>query len=137
MKDKKIYSGYGYGERRKGLKVTYTTDTRPVQAIVEAAKCLGPNGILYVERSGVLTSPEVLDQQKLVRLRSMSAGQVTCELLGFAAGSLAALAKVKKPLRGKAAKIAAKQAQKALKVKFNALIASLTSDQLWLMHGQD
>lgn len=25
------------GERRKGLKVTYTTDTRPVQAIVEAA----------------------------------------------------------------------------------------------------
>lgn len=43
----------------------------------------------------------------------MSAGQVTCELLGFAAGSLAALAKVKKPLRGKAAKIAAKQAQKA------------------------
>ena len=34
-------------------------------------------------------------------------------LLGFAAGSLAALAKVKKPLRGKAAKIAAKQAQKA------------------------
>lgn len=83
------------------------------EAIVEAAKCLGPNGILYVERSGVLTSPEVLDQQKLVRLRSMSAGQVTCELLGFAAGSLAALAKVKKPLRGKAAKIAAKQAQKA------------------------
>ena len=23
------------GERRKGLKVTYTTDTRPVQAIVK------------------------------------------------------------------------------------------------------
>ena len=83
------------------------------KAIVEAAKCLGPNGILYVERSGVLTSPEMLEQQKLVRLRSMSAGQVTCELLGFAAGALAALAKAKKPLRGKAAKIAAKQAQKA------------------------
>ena len=83
------------------------------KAIVEAAKCLGPNGVLYVERSGVLTSPEVLEQQKLVCLRSMSAGQVTCELLGFAAGALAALAKAKKPLRGKAAKIAAKQAQKA------------------------
>lgn len=84
------------------------------KAIVEAAKWLGPNGVLYVERSGVLTSPEVLEQQKLVRLRSMSAGQVTCELLGFAAGALAALAKAKKPLRGKAAKIAAKQqAQKA------------------------
>ena len=35
--DKKYTPDMVMGERRKGLKVTYTTDTRPVQAIVEAA----------------------------------------------------------------------------------------------------
>ena len=35
--DKKYTPDLVMGERRKGLKVTYTTDTRPVQAIVEAA----------------------------------------------------------------------------------------------------
>lgn len=35
--DKKYAPDMVMGERRKGLKVTYTTDTRPVQAIVEAA----------------------------------------------------------------------------------------------------
>lgn len=41
--EKVIYENKTYtpdmvmGEKRKGLKVTYTTDTRPVQAIVEAA----------------------------------------------------------------------------------------------------
>ena len=35
--DKKYPPDMVMGERRKGLKVTYTTDTRPVQAIVEAA----------------------------------------------------------------------------------------------------
>lgn len=35
--DKKYNPDMVMGERRKGLKVTYTTDTRPVQAIVEAA----------------------------------------------------------------------------------------------------
>ena len=34
--DKKYTPDMVMGERRKGLKVTYTTDTRPVQAIVEA-----------------------------------------------------------------------------------------------------
>ena len=35
--DKKYTPDMVMGERRKGLKVTYTTDTRPVQAMVEAA----------------------------------------------------------------------------------------------------
>lgn len=35
--DKKYTPDMVMGERRKGLKVTYTTDTRPVQAIVDAA----------------------------------------------------------------------------------------------------
>ena len=35
--DKKYTPDMVMGERRKGLKVTYTTDTRPVQAIFEAA----------------------------------------------------------------------------------------------------
>ncbi len=35
--DKKYTPDMVMGERRKGLKVTYTTDTRPVQTIVEAA----------------------------------------------------------------------------------------------------
>ena len=35
--DKKYTPDMVMGERRKGLKVTYTTDTRPVQAIIEAA----------------------------------------------------------------------------------------------------
>lgn len=35
--DKKYTPDMVMGERRKGLKVTYTTDTRPVQAIVEEA----------------------------------------------------------------------------------------------------
>ena len=35
--DKKYTPDMVMGERRKSLKVTYTTDTRPVQAIVEAA----------------------------------------------------------------------------------------------------
>lgn len=35
--EKKYTPDMVMGERRKGLKVTYTTDTRPVQAIVEAA----------------------------------------------------------------------------------------------------
>ena len=35
--DKKYTPDMVMGERRKGLKVTYTTDTRPVRAIVEAA----------------------------------------------------------------------------------------------------
>ena len=35
--DKKYTPDMVMGERRKGLKVTYTTDTRPVQSIVEAA----------------------------------------------------------------------------------------------------
>ena len=35
--DKKYTPDMVMGERRKGLKVTYTTDTRPVQAVVEAA----------------------------------------------------------------------------------------------------
>ena len=92
------------------------------EAIVEAAKCLGPNGILYVERSGVLTSPEVLDQQKLVRLRSMSAGHWPKSRSRFAV---------------KRRRLPLSRHRRRLKVKFNALIASLTSDQLWLMHGQD
>ena len=35
--DKKYTPDMVMGERRRGLKVTYSTDTRPVQAIVEAA----------------------------------------------------------------------------------------------------
>ena len=107
------------------------------EAIVEAAKCLGPNGILYVERSGVLTSPEVLDQQKLVRLRSMSAGQVTCELLGLQLVLWLHWPKSRSRVAVKRRRLPLSRHRRRLKVKFNALIASLTSDQLWLMHGQD
>lgn len=83
------------------------------EAIARAAGRLSRDGVIYVERAGDRTSPEVLAASGLVRLRAMTAGQVACELLGFADGPLAALAKPEKPLRGKAAKIAAKQAMKA------------------------
>ena len=102
------------------------------KAIVEAAKCLGPNGVLYVERSGVLTSPEVLEQQKLVRLRSMSAGQVTLQLVLWLPWP-----KPRSRFAVKRRRLPLSRHRRRLKVKFNALIASLTSDQLWLMHGQD
>ena len=84
------------------------------EAIERAVKRLSASGVLYVERAGSLSDPQMLAARGIVRLRSTTAGQVACELLGRADGPLAGLAKAEKPLRGKAAKIAAKQALKKL-----------------------